>query len=148
MVPAGPEDVVHEIEKWQSRHSASKYGRVAEAIHAGVARMERFSESIDMLAQGAKGPGCLIWGSIKFVLVVGEKFLVPFVENIAYSLPIANIYIHMCLYIGFAFISWGIFSLIYTFTSCSLCLYAHAFLFRSCVMLQRSIEGFVLLFFA
>ena len=71
MVPAGPEDIANEVEKWQRRQSASRYARVAAAVRAGVGRMERFSASIDMLAQGSPSPGCLLWGSIKFVLTVG-----------------------------------------------------------------------------
>ena len=70
MIPAGPEDVANEIEKWQCRQSASKYARVAAAVRAGVGRMQRFSASIDILAQGSPSPGCLLWGSIKFVLTV------------------------------------------------------------------------------
>ena len=71
MIPAGPEDIANEVQKWQCRQSASKYARVAEAVRAGVGRMQRFSASIDMLAQGSPSPGCLLWGSIKFVLTVG-----------------------------------------------------------------------------
>ena len=71
MIPAGPEDVANEVEKWQRRQSASRYARVATAIRAGVSRMQHFSASIDMLAQGSPAPGCLLWGSIKFVLTVG-----------------------------------------------------------------------------
>ena len=71
MIPAGPEDVANQIEKWQSRQSASRYARVAAAVRAGLSRMQRFSASIDMLAQGSPSPGCLLWGSIKFVLTVG-----------------------------------------------------------------------------
>ena len=71
MIPAGPEDVANEVEKWQCRQSASRYARVAAAVRAGLGRMERFSASIDMLAQGSPDPGCLLWGSIKFVLTVG-----------------------------------------------------------------------------
>ena len=71
MIPAGPEDIANEVEKWQSRQAASRYARVAAAVRAGVGRLERFSASIDMLAQGSPDPGCLLWGSIKFVLTVG-----------------------------------------------------------------------------
>ena len=74
MIPAGPEDVANEVEKWQRRQSASKYARVAAAVRAGVGRMQRFSASIDMLAQGSPTPGCLLWGSIKFVLTVSITF--------------------------------------------------------------------------
>lgn len=75
MIPAGPEDVANEVEKWQCRQSASRYARVAAAVRAGMGRMQRFSASIDMLAQGSPSPGCLLWGSIKFVLTVGIYFL-------------------------------------------------------------------------
>lgn len=71
MIPAGPEHVANEVEKWQSRQSASRYARVAAAVRAGVGCMQRFSASIDMLAQGSLAPACLLWGSIKFVLTVG-----------------------------------------------------------------------------
>ena len=73
-IPAEPEDVASEVEKWMCRQSASKYDRVAAAVRAGVGRMQRFSASIDMLAQGSPSPGCLLWGSIKFVLTVGVSF--------------------------------------------------------------------------
>ena len=73
-IPAGPEDVANEVEKWQCRQSASRYERVAAAVRAGLGRMQRFSASIDMLAQGSPSPGCLLWGSIKFVLTVGVSF--------------------------------------------------------------------------
>lgn len=71
MVPSGPEDVVNEIKKWQRRQSVSKYAKVSGAVRAGIGRLQRFSAAIDMLAQGSPSPGCLLWGSIKFVLVVG-----------------------------------------------------------------------------
>ena len=74
-IPAGPEDVASEVEKWMCRQSASRYDRVAAAVRAGVGRMQRFSASIDMLAQGSPSPGCLLWGSIKFVLTVGGSFV-------------------------------------------------------------------------
>ena len=92
MIPAGPEDVANEIEKWQCRQSASKYARVAAAVRAGVGRMQRFSASIDMLAQGSPAPGCLLWGSIKFVLTVSiplDSFYRQKLEK-----PLANIIVH------------------------------------------------------
>ncbi|KAF6227691.1 hypothetical protein HO173_012021 [Letharia columbiana] len=67
MIPTGPEDVVNEIEKWHERHSDSK---VAAGVRGGLVRLQRFSASIDMLAQGTPSPGCLLWGSIKFVLTI------------------------------------------------------------------------------
>ena len=67
MIPTGPEDVANEIDKWHKRHSDSK---VAAAVRFGLGQLQRFNASIDMLAQGTPDPGCLLWGSIKFVLTV------------------------------------------------------------------------------
>ena len=67
MIPTGPEDVVNEIDKWHKRHSDSK---VAATVRFGLGQLQRFNASIDMLAQGTPSPGCLLWGSIKFVLTV------------------------------------------------------------------------------
>lgn len=69
MIPTGPEDVVNEIERWRKKHSDSKF---AAGVRAGLVRLQRFSASIDMLAQGTPDPGCLLWGSIKFVLTVSR----------------------------------------------------------------------------
>ena len=80
-IPARPEDVANEVEKWQCRQSASRYAQVAAAVRAGVGRMQRFSASIDMLAQGSPSPGCLLWGSIKFVLTVGIHLLRSHAQN-------------------------------------------------------------------
>ena len=47
LVPAGPEDVLDEIEKWQQRQKKSKYFRVASGVSAGLSRLQRFSRAID-----------------------------------------------------------------------------------------------------
>ena len=73
-VPAGPEAVVDEISKRQKRQSKSRYAKVATGVWGGLVRLHRFSASIDMLAQGSPSPVCLLWGSIKFVLTVGDIF--------------------------------------------------------------------------
>lgn len=72
MIPTGPEDVVDEIEKWRRRHLDSK---VAASVRSGLGQLQRFSASIDMLAQGTPSPGCLLWGSIKFVLTVSSTLI-------------------------------------------------------------------------
>lgn len=72
MIPTRPEDVVNEIERWQKRHSDSK---VAAGVRSGLVRLQRFSASIDMLAQGTPSPCCLLWGSIKFVLTVSSMLI-------------------------------------------------------------------------
>ena len=73
MVPTRPEDIVTEIEKWRKRHSDSKF---AAGVRSGLGQLQRFSASIDMLAQGTPSPGCLLWGSIKFVLTVSCRVIV------------------------------------------------------------------------
>ena len=67
MIPTGPEDVVNEIDKRHKRHLDSKF---AASVRFGLGQLQRFNASIDMLAQGTPSPGCLLWGSIKFVLTV------------------------------------------------------------------------------
>lgn len=66
----GPRDVVKDIEEWQLKQSKRKSMKVATVVGSGLARLQRFTASIDMLAQGSPAPGCLLWGGIKFVLTV------------------------------------------------------------------------------
>ena len=70
MIPAGPEDLLGEIKKWQSRQAKSKYCKVADGVQAGISRLQKFNRAIDMIAQGSPAPGCLVWGSMIFVLKV------------------------------------------------------------------------------
>ena len=81
MIPTGPEDVVNEIEKWQKRHVDST---VAAGVRAGLVRLQKFSASIDMLAQGAPSPGCLLWGTIKFVLTVGSRLILCSLRSMSF----------------------------------------------------------------
>ena len=83
MIPTGPEDVVNEIEKWHKRHSDSK---VAAGIRFGLGQLQRFNASIDMLAQGTPSPGCLLWGSIKFVLTVSSMLILYTRHSLSTSL--------------------------------------------------------------
>ena len=66
----GPADVVKDIEQWHEKLNKSKSTKLAAAISGGLARLQQFTSSIDMLAQGSPQPGCLLWGSIKFALTV------------------------------------------------------------------------------
>ena len=79
MVPTRPEDIVTEIEKWRKKHSDSKF---AAGVRSGLGQLQRFSASIDMLAQGTPSPGCLLWGSIKFVLTVSRRVIVTLCRSI------------------------------------------------------------------
>jgi fungal STAND N-terminal Goodbye domain len=69
-VPAGPEDVVASIEKWQMKQKNKTSEKIASAIRAYTGRMQRFNACIDVIAQGTPQPGCLLWGSIRLVLTV------------------------------------------------------------------------------
>ena len=73
MLPTAPEDVVNDVEQWHRRHLDSK---VAASVRSGLAQLQRFGATIDMLAQGTPSPGCLLWGSIKFVLTVSTISIV------------------------------------------------------------------------
>ena len=73
-MPMGPADVVKEIEQWHLKQSKSKSAKLAAVVGGGLARLQRFTASIDMLAQGSPAPGCLLWGSIKFALTVCVSF--------------------------------------------------------------------------
>ena len=68
--PSTPQDVVEEIERWQAQQLGSKSAKVSTGIRNGLARMKRFTEAIDMLAQGTPAPGALLWGGIKFSLTI------------------------------------------------------------------------------
>ena len=74
MIPARPDDVLKEIEKWQSRQKKSKYSKVADGVQAGISKLRKFDRALDLIAQGTPSPGCLVWGSIIFVLTVSVPF--------------------------------------------------------------------------
>lgn len=73
MIPARPEDVLEEIKVWQSRQGKSQYCRLADGVQAGMSQLQKFSRAIDLTAQGTPAPGCLLWGSIVFVLTIVQN---------------------------------------------------------------------------
>ena len=75
LIPAGPDDVLKEIQKWQERQRKSKYCKVAGGVEAGISRLHNFNRAVDLIAQGSPQPGCLVWGSIVFVLTVSAHIL-------------------------------------------------------------------------
>lgn len=75
MIPAGPEDVLEEIKKWQSRQAKSKFYKFADKVQDGMSRLQKFNRAIDLIGQGTPAPGCLLWGSIVFVLTVSVPHL-------------------------------------------------------------------------
>lgn len=65
-----PEDILKELEIWQIKRGTSKLGAVIDQVRDGLARMQSFNRALDLLAQGSPSPGCLLWGSIVFVLTM------------------------------------------------------------------------------
>lgn len=65
-----PADIVAQVKQWEQDHSKTGRATIAKALETCINRMERFSTAIDQLAQGSPQPACLLWGSIKFVLLV------------------------------------------------------------------------------
>lgn len=66
----GPQDLVNYIESVQQKEQGINDGKILLVIKACAHRLQRFSGALDMLAQGGAQPGCLVWGSIKFALMV------------------------------------------------------------------------------
>ena len=71
--PSGPQDVVREVERWRSQQSSSKYAKSCANVRNGLARMEKFTGAIDVIAQGSPAPGCLLWGGVKVALTVSIR---------------------------------------------------------------------------
>lgn len=65
-----PEDILKELETWQIKRGTSKLGAVVDQVRDGLVRMQSFNRALDVLAQGSPSPGCLLWGSIVFVLTI------------------------------------------------------------------------------
>lgn len=65
-----PQDVLNYIDSVRLNEQGSNDPKGLLAIKACAHRLQRFSGALDMLAQGAAQPGCLVWGSIKFALMV------------------------------------------------------------------------------
>ena len=65
-----PQDVVNYIESIRQKKQGINDAKILQAVKACAHRLQRFSGALDMLAQGAAQPGCLVWGSIKFTLMV------------------------------------------------------------------------------
>lgn len=65
-----PEDILKELEMWQIKQGSSKLGAVVDQVRNGLARLQSFNRALDLLAQGSPSPGCLLWGSIVFVLAM------------------------------------------------------------------------------
>ena len=139
MIPARPEDVANEVEKWLCRQSASRYARVAAAVRAGVGRMQRFSDSIDMLAQGSPSPGCLLWGSIKFVLTVGISL---------YSFALVEIGEVICKMVSYARYGSPIEDVLCLRQGLNAVNIAHDMFDRLCKMLQKNMTNFARRFHA
>lgn len=64
------QDVVTYVEELQRKEQHRQHASLLEIIGKHIGRFERFSQAVDMLAQGSPSPACLIWGSIKFAIVL------------------------------------------------------------------------------
>lgn len=53
-MPTGPRDMVKNIEEWQLKQSKRKSIKVATAVGSGLATLQRFTDSIDLLAKEAR----------------------------------------------------------------------------------------------
>lgn len=65
-----PEDILKQLEIWQIKRRTSKLDAVIDQVRDGLARMQSFNRALDVLAQGSPSPGCMVWGSIVFVLTM------------------------------------------------------------------------------
>lgn len=68
------QDVVTYVEELQRKKPHSRHAGLLETIGKHIGRLERFSQAVDMLAQGSPSPACLIWGSIKFAIVLVRDY--------------------------------------------------------------------------
>lgn len=65
-----PQDVLNYVQSIRLKEHENTDPKILLAIKACAHRLQRFSGALDMLAQGAAQPGCLVWGSIKLALTV------------------------------------------------------------------------------
>lgn len=68
------QDVVTYVEEIQRKEQQSQHAQLLETIGKYIGRLERFSQAVGMLAQGSPYPACLIWGSIKFAIVLVRDY--------------------------------------------------------------------------
>lgn len=68
------QDVVTYVEEIQRKEQHSQHASLLETIGKHIGRFERFSQAVDMLVQGLPYPACLIWGSIKFAIVLVRDY--------------------------------------------------------------------------
>lgn len=69
-----PQDILTYIESLKSHQKLLNVSKSVRAVRACSEKLQRYSGAIDILAQGASQPGCLLWGSIKFALTVLMSF--------------------------------------------------------------------------
>lgn len=70
-MPTSASDVVATVKDIESQFDSRKSLRILEKIYPNVQRMERFGELLDSVLQfDVTSAGCLVWGSIRYVLMV------------------------------------------------------------------------------
>ena len=62
-------DIVTHLEKWTSTKETDS-GKLSNLLQDRTTRVQRFAGAIDQFAQDVVQPACLIWGAIRYVLVV------------------------------------------------------------------------------
>lgn len=62
--------MLNELEQWQAKRVGSKHSKVIDQVRDGLARMQSFNRALDPIAQGTPFPGCLVWGSVVFLLTI------------------------------------------------------------------------------
>lgn len=62
--------MLKELEQWQAKRVGSKHSKVVDQVRDGLARMQSFNRALDLIAQGTPFPGCLVWGSVVFLLTI------------------------------------------------------------------------------
>lgn len=67
-----PRDIVAQMKEWEQVHKKTGRATLTRAFEACINRVEKFSAAIDQLAQGSPQPACLLWGCIRFVLLVSD----------------------------------------------------------------------------
>lgn len=76
-----PADIMAQMKEWEQDHSKTGRATIAKVLETCINRVEKFSTAIDQLAQGSPQPACLLWGCIRFVLLVSDVSHSPFCVN-------------------------------------------------------------------
>ena len=68
-----PDDLLSFIKNLEVKDDKSNVSKIARRIGKLADYFNSYEQSLDMITQGLPSPGCLVWGSIKFVLAVSAS---------------------------------------------------------------------------